>query len=524
MTRNQRQGLGPIPWAIIVIVFAVIGTYLAWKKELPFRSHFEVDAVVRTANQMRAGSEVRIAGVTVGKVTKIEAVGDDEQAARVTMRINEKGRPIHKDATLKIRPRILLEGNFFVDLSPGSPSAPALGDGDTIPINQTAGPVQLDQVLGAFTADTRKDLKVLLRELNTGLSGGGAEAINRTIPNWAPAYKGVAIVNDATLGIREHDLSGYLRGAGRVAEGLDRNSEQLQSLIGDLRTTADAFARNDVALQQSLTELPRTLRAGRPALAAVNDALPSLRRFTADLRPGVRNAGPSLDAQVPFLRQLRGLMQPSELRGLTADLAPTVPALAALNKATIPLLSQVRAASSCQNEVILPWTLDKIEDKDFPAIGPVYQEQTKPLIGLGGESRTVDANGQWFRVALNAAQFATPAGSNRFLLSDRPILGANPPKPAKRPPLRPDVPCETQQQPDLRTNPAPPPSPSFRVREAPAAAEAAARKKAVEWLEDESKALGQTVKVVDEVLTAADLPKLPKVELPSGPARKAGTR
>jgi phospholipid/cholesterol/gamma-HCH transport system substrate-binding protein len=521
MRRNQRRGLGATPVAIGVIVLLVIGTWLAFRKELPFRSHFEVDAVVQTANQLRAGSEVRIAGVNVGKVTKIETVGGDEQASRVTMRINEKGRPVHKDATIKIRPRILLEGNFFVDLSPGSPSAPALGDGDTIPINQTAGPVQLDQVLGAFQSNTRKDLQGLLHELNTGLTGG-AKAINRTIPHWAPAYRGSAIVNDATLGLREHDLSGYVRGAGRVAEGLDRNANQLQSLIGDLRITAAAFAARDTQLRDALGELPRTLRAAQPALGAVNNALPSLRRFTADLRPGVRSAGPSLDAQVPFLRQLRGLVSAGELRGLTADLKPTVPALAQLNKATIPLLEQVRAASSCQNEVILPWSVDKIEDKEFPAIGPVYQEQTKPLIGLAGESRTFDANGQWFRVALNAAQYGTPVGNGQVMLSDREILGANPPKPAKRPPLRPDVPCETQERPDLRTTPTP--MSSFRIREAPAAAEAAARAKAVDWLKDEAKSLGQKIKVSDEPLTKGDLTKIPKLDMPAPRNTNGGSR
>jgi hypothetical protein len=41
--------------------------------------------------------------------------------AVVEMEIKEKGLPIHKDARLKIRSRIFLEGNFFVDMSPGSP-------------------------------------------------------------------------------------------------------------------------------------------------------------------------------------------------------------------------------------------------------------------------------------------------------------------------------------------------------------------------------------------------------------------
>ena len=69
--------------------------------------------VARTS--IRANSPVRIAGVNVGKVKKIERYEDTDMAV-VEMEIKEKGLPIHKDATLKIRPRIFLEGNFFVDL------------------------------------------------------------------------------------------------------------------------------------------------------------------------------------------------------------------------------------------------------------------------------------------------------------------------------------------------------------------------------------------------------------------------
>ena len=60
---------------------------------------------------------------------------------------------------MKIRPRIFLEGNFFVDVTPGTPSAPTIDDGDTIPITQTATPVQLDQVLSALQSDTRTSLQ-----------------------------------------------------------------------------------------------------------------------------------------------------------------------------------------------------------------------------------------------------------------------------------------------------------------------------------------------------------------------------
>jgi virulence factor Mce-like protein len=512
--RNQKRGLSYTTVALITIALAVVGTFLAFTKRNPFKERFEINATVANANQIKPGTSfVRIAGVNVGKVTKVEHLGKGEPAAKITMELSDAARPVHKDATMKIRPRIFFEGNFFIDLQPGSPSAPEMGDGDTIPINNTAAPVQFDQVLGTFQSDTRKDLKVLLSELNKTYGNGGAEAINRTTRYWAPAYKNSAIVNDAMRGIEEHDLSGYIANAAKFAEGLDRNEVQLKSLITDLRRTAGAFAAEDDELSAAIAELPRTLGTGLPALRELNDALPSLRRFTAALRPGVRSSGEALDAQVPLLRELRGLVQESELRGLARDLRPTVPALAQMNKATLPLLEQLRLLSSCQNEVALPFSQDKIEDPDFPAIGPVYQEQTKPLIGLAGESRSFDANGQWFRVSLNQSQFATPLNPNTFLLSDRPIVGANPPPEKTRPPLRAEVPCETQQRPDLRSKQMPMPRGSFRIAEAtgPEAEKrkAKALKTAIEWLEDGYKAQGKTnVKVVDEMLTRGELPKL----------------
>ena len=105
-----------------------------------------------------------------------------------------------------------------------------VGDGDTIPVNQTSAPVQLDQVLTALQDDTREDLKVLLAELSEGLDGEGGRGFNRSIEFWAPAYRDSAIVNDASLGRTGHDLSGYIEHAGTVAAALDRNRPKLKAL------------------------------------------------------------------------------------------------------------------------------------------------------------------------------------------------------------------------------------------------------------------------------------------------------
>jgi hypothetical protein len=131
-----------------------------------------------------------------------------------------------------------------------------------------------------------------------------------------------------------------------------------------------------------------------------------------------------------------------------------VPRLTQLDRRSGPLLTQTRLASSCQNQVILPWTHDKLQDPVFPATGPVYEDSLKVLPGLAGESRTGDANGQWFRVLVSGGMYAYPGGGGDVMLAGQPLLGVNPPA-APRPPLREDVPCETQEQPDLRTHSSP---------------------------------------------------------------------
>jgi virulence factor Mce-like protein len=458
MRRNQRQRLSRVQAGAILAVVAVVVTYFGFTKAIPFQHHWEIKAQFANATNLRKGSFVRIGGVNVGRVVGIDFLRKGDTGAVATLRIDEVGRPIHKDATLKIRPNIFLEGNTFVDLRPGSPSAPELGDGDTVAMAQTSNAVQIDQIFTALQADTRRDLQLLLQELGHGLSGAGARGYNRSIDYWHDAFRGSAAVNDATLGIQQHDLSNYLGRAGVVAGALDRDPEALKNLLRDFNTTAAAFAAEQGNLEQTVAELPRTLRAAQPALKSLNDSFPGVRRLIVDFRPAVRSSGPALDASRPFIHEARGLVRASELKGLVADLRPLVPDLARLNANLPPLYEKVRAASSCQNQVILPWSHDTVPDPNFPATGQVYQEGVSGLPGLAAESRSGDANGQWARVLASngtnvyAVGGVDPVLGQRFALSNFPLMGANPPA-APRPPSRYDVPCETQQPPDLRTIP-----------------------------------------------------------------------
>src|SRR3954470_9733906 len=334
MRRRGSSGMSTFTIGMIALVVTTIAVYLGFTKTIPFMSHYEVKAAFKSANNLRKAAPVRIAGVEVGKVTKIERARKGDNGALVTMEIQDKGRPLHPDATFKIRPRIFLEGNFFVDITPGTSSKEVAKD-HVFPVNQSAAPVQFDQVLTALQSDTREDLKTLLREYSAALKGRGAKGFNASIKYWKPAYRDSAIVSEALLGEKEHDLSGYINHAGGWAGALDRNGESLKDLITNFRVTAGAFARENTNLEAAIAELPRTLRAAQPALGALNRSFPGLRGFAHDIRPGVENSEETIDVTLPLLKQLRGLVSQPELRGLTSDLRPTVPALAQLTKASV---------------------------------------------------------------------------------------------------------------------------------------------------------------------------------------------
>ena len=478
--------MSPFRAGLIAIALIVVGTYFAFARGLPIGDHYEIEAVFRSANNVKEKQPVRIAGVEVGKVVEVRHLKPGTDAAVIKMRIEDDGRPIHQDARVSIRARMFLEGNWFLDLQPGTPAAGELPDGGTLPVAQTRGPVQLGQVLSTLQADTRKNLQTLLDEYSSALEGEGADGYRRSIRYWEPAYRNAAIVQDATLGVLQDDLSEYVDTSGRVARGLDRRPAALKGLIADFNTAAGAFAREARNLELTIAELPRTLAAARPALFALNEALPPFRRFANDLEPSIAEAGETIDVALPFLREARGLVSEPELRGLAHDLRPTAPALARLTELTRPLYEQVRLASGCENEVLQEWSTDKVPDPRFPASGPVYEEAPKPLPGLAAESRNGDANGQWVHVLTSAGDRTINIGNGLFAQAYQPLIGTNPPKPDAIPPLRPSVACETQETPDLRTRPGPPDTEVARGM--PDTAEARrryreARGRAIDWVQ-----------------------------------------
>jgi virulence factor Mce-like protein len=436
----------------IALVIIVIGLFLGFTKDIPFTKPFEINAVFKSANSIRAGSQVRIAGVNVGKVQKVTGQ-DGSNASVVTMMIDERGLPIHADATAKIRPRIFLEGNFFVDLKPGTPSAPVLDSNDTIKVTQTSTPVQLDEVLTALQNDTREDLKSVLDELAVGLKRG-APALNDAYDDIGTAERDTAIVSEAFLGTEpERDLQRLLRGLADTTEGLDRNEVQLKELVSSFNRTMGAFAAEQGSLRASIRELGPTLEAANGAFDRLNAAFPATRAFAREILPGVRETPATIEAGFPWIRQTRLLLRKSELRGLVANLSPASRDLARLVNRSTRLFPQADLLSKCATQTFLPTGDIPITDA-FATGQPNYREFFYALVGLAGESQNFDGNGQYVRfqpgggsTLLSLGSAGTPGGvayANGF-----PGGGVQPARPAKAPPYNADTPCFKSAKPDL---------------------------------------------------------------------------
>ena len=100
--RKDRRGFNPVAVGLVLVVVIGLIVYFGFTKSVPFTHGFRVNAVFENANSIRKNSPVRIAGVNVGKVTKIERY-KDTNASVVTLELQDKALPIHKDATAKIR-------------------------------------------------------------------------------------------------------------------------------------------------------------------------------------------------------------------------------------------------------------------------------------------------------------------------------------------------------------------------------------------------------------------------------------
>jgi phospholipid/cholesterol/gamma-HCH transport system substrate-binding protein len=464
----------PVRYAIVLLLIVIVAVYFGFTKHIPFKHGFRLNAQFASAINIKSKSPVRIAGVNVGKVTSIQR---DGSTALVKMEIESRGLPLHSDATVKIRPRIFLEGNWFVELQPGSPSTKALSSGATLPSTQSSDPVQLDQVLDALNTDTRKNLQDFLIGYGDGLTRkpskadnaeqepevrgiNAAEALNKAYHRAPSAERGTAIINQAIGGTEPHDLSKLVTSIGKVTSALNVHEQQLGELIGNFNSFFRSFANQASSLRAAVAVLPSSLRNIDHGLRELDAAFPATKTFATDILPGVRNTPKTVTATLPWIAQVEASLAPTELGGVAKALEAATPQLAQLTAEQTPFYKQTELFNKCLTNVIFPAGNTKLQDGAATTGVEDYKEFWYGLTGLAGIGQSFDGNGTLTHFLVGAggptlssgqasAQGTSIKGLKLLAHASQQPLGTRPAFPKTEPAYKPQAPCYKQALPEF---------------------------------------------------------------------------
>jgi ABC-type transporter Mla subunit MlaD len=470
--RRRRSRISNLTAGVIAALIIGGVCYFVFGGANPFAaSPFVLKATFTVETQLHLYSPVRIAGVDVGQVTSVQRIAGSPTAAVVSMAIEPEGLPIHANATVDIRPRLFLEGNFYVDLDPGSPAAPALSSGGTLPAANTTGPVQLDRVLSALSAPVRANLQTLLQGFGGSLNGRpsaaedatqdpsvrgltGGQALNAAL-NYAPdAFRASAIVNQALLGTQPHDLSGVVANTAHVFSALASQQGHLADLVTTFNATMAALSARQQDLSQTIALLPPLLRATDNALGPLEASFGPTQRFARALTPSVKQIDPTISAGLPWIAQSLKLFSPSELQGLLRSLTPAIQGTSGTLIATRGLLTGSSELARCFTHTLVPTGNERIQDPPITTGLQTYQEMFQSAVGLAGVGQNFDGNGHYLRAATGGgsdrvATGSLPGGGPLYGNAVLPSLGTRPAFAGQAPPLRRGVACSSQPAPNL---------------------------------------------------------------------------
>ncbi|KQY60136.1 ABC transporter substrate-binding protein [Aeromicrobium sp. Root495] len=236
---------------------------------------------------LKAGNEVRVAGVPIGKVKKIELDGNK---VKVTFKI-DKGTDLGPDTSAFIGIRTLL-GAEFLALRPSG--AGKLERGGTIPLKRTTAPYDVVQAFSELSTTTDAlDTKQISAALTT-LSDIAA----RTPEEFRGAIQGVSDLS-ANLAARDDQINTLLVNLKKVTGVLNSRDDQLEKLFKDSTVLFDAVSARRDSIHQLLvaTDTISTQLRGlvgdvkadlKPALDRLDDVTALLRRNKDQLDESLR--------------------------------------------------------------------------------------------------------------------------------------------------------------------------------------------------------------------------------------------
>jgi phospholipid/cholesterol/gamma-HCH transport system substrate-binding protein len=267
--------------------------WLSFGGQIPFNPQgYRFEASFPYAQQLATQSDVRIAGVSVGKVV---AKSLDPQANRTiaTIELDNQYAPIHVDARAILREKTIL-GETYVELTPGSRNAPLLPDGALLARANVQPAVQLDQIFNAFDPTTRRAFQVWQQQLGTAVTGNG-QNLNSAIGNLPPfAVNATDVLR--VLDIEHMSVVRLFQNGSTVFAALTTNQAALRNLITSAGAVFHTTAANNNALADTIQVFPSFLRETRATFVTLQGFALNTNPLVQQLIPVAQDLGPTLTA------------------------------------------------------------------------------------------------------------------------------------------------------------------------------------------------------------------------------------
>ena len=218
---------------------------------VPLKPHgYRFETSFAEATQLAQEADVRISGVNVGRVKKLD-LGDGR--TDVEIELKDEYAPIPQDSRAILRQKTLL-GETYVELTPGTQTAPDIPEGGRLETTQVASTVELDEIFRAFDKETREAFQVWQQDLGKGIEGNGAGFSDflGVLPEFAQNTNEVLkILNSQERAIREG-----IKNTGVVFDALTERGNQLTQWIDNSNNLLETTGRRDDRLRALFQAFP----------------------------------------------------------------------------------------------------------------------------------------------------------------------------------------------------------------------------------------------------------------------------
>ncbi|WP_227979040.1 MCE family protein [Nocardia spumae] len=236
---------------------------------------------------LRAGDDVRMAGVRVGKVTDIQLEG--QHSAKVSF-IVQRNQTLYGNTKALVRYQNLI-GQRYVALAPGNKGDnSALHSGSTIPVDRTEPSFDISGLLNGFAPlfETLQPEQVntLSNTFIQALQGDGVSL--SSFITQAAALAGDFQRRDVILSDVITNLSAVMAGLAKRGDELETLVTQTRSLIGGLYDQGQSLQASTVQIANATTSLVNMVEQVQPKIAAAQNS-------TTDALTLLINDGAKLD-------------------------------------------------------------------------------------------------------------------------------------------------------------------------------------------------------------------------------------